>query len=285
MVTAVAARGTDGDEPLLLRALVEAGAHARAVAWDDPDVDWSAFDLAVLRSTWDYAERWPEFSAWCRRVDRVVRLANPAAVVAWNADKTYLRELSRAGVAVVDTTWVAPGQSFELPDGEVVVKPSVSAGSRDTARHGAHERAGALAHVAALGRAGRTAMVQPYVPSVDVEGETSLLFLGGRFSHATTKGPLLVPGQGPTTDLFAAETITATSAAPAQHAAAEAALSAVPSGRDDLAYARVDLVADGAGRPVVLEVELIEPSLFLTTHPGSADRFAAVLLARDVPQR
>ena len=170
VVTALAARGTDEDEPLLLDALAAAGTGAEAVSWDDADVDWSGFDLAVLRSTWDHAQRHGEFLAWCRRVDRATRLVNPASVVAWNADKTYLRDLAGAGVPVVATTWVEPGQDVALPEGEVVVKPSISAGSRDTAGHGADERASALARVAALGAAGRTAMVQPYVASVDARG-------------------------------------------------------------------------------------------------------------------
>ncbi len=155
----------DPDLPIARSALRDAGFVVDLVRWDDDAVDWASYDLAVVRSCWDYAWRLEEFLAWAGSVRR---LRNPFEVLRWNTDKTYLRELERAGLPVVPTVW-SPTSAGELPDaGEWVVKPSVSAGSRDTARWG--DPADVLAHAADLAAAGRTAMVQPYLASVDDVG-------------------------------------------------------------------------------------------------------------------
>ena len=178
----------DPDLPIARSALREAGHAVDLVRWDDDAVDWASYDLAVVRSCWDYAWRLEEFLAWAADVsDGATRLRNPVEVLRWNTDKTYLREVERAGLPVVPTVW-DPTRAEELPDAaEWVVKPSVSAGSRDTARWA--DPVDVLAHVAGLVGAGRTAMVQPYLTSVDDAGETAMLFIGGRFSHAVRKGP------------------------------------------------------------------------------------------------
>ncbi len=270
----------DPDDQLLLKPLAEAGVAVTVAAWDDPAVDWQAFDLAVLRNTWDYAPRRDQFVAWAASVPR---LANPAEVVAWNTDKRYLRDLSGAGVPVVPTTWVSPSEDWAAPaSGEWVVKPAISAGSRDTGRYDCADpsvRALAVAHVARLQAAGRLVMVQPYVDSVDSYGETALLFLGGAYSHAIRKGPLLEgPDLGMVT-LFAAESITARTPSEAEFSVARAALDALPFPAGDLLYARVDLLA-GTHGPEVVEVELTEPSLFFGWAPGSAERFADLVTQR-----
>jgi glutathione synthase/RimK-type ligase-like ATP-grasp enzyme len=162
--------------------------------------------------------------------------------------------------------------ALEAPlEHEVVVKPTVSAGSRDTARFSPGEEDRARALAAAIEASGRTPMVQPYLPSVDVRGETALLFFGGSFSHAIHKGPILRPGEDPTTELFAAEEIAPREATAQERAVAERVLGFVDR---DLLYARVDLVEDEDGRPRVLELELTEPSLFFEHAPDSASRFA-----------
>jgi glutathione synthase/RimK-type ligase-like ATP-grasp enzyme len=245
---------------------------AQWAVWDDPAVDWGAFDLVVVRSTWDYQRRRDEFLDWARGVPRLV---NPAAVLEWNTDKRYLAELAASGLAVVDTTFVEPGEPFAAPEGrEYVVKPSVSAGSRDTARFGPadHERARAL--VERIHSSGRTAMVQPYLESVDERGETALMFFGGEYSHTITKGPILRPGAEPTPDLFAAEEVAARGPTPGELDLGFLVIEHLGS----LAYARIDLVHDAGGRPAVLEVELTEPSLFFAHAPGAAQRFADALL-------
>jgi glutathione synthase/RimK-type ligase-like ATP-grasp enzyme len=267
IVTARAAMGTDEDEPLLRAALSEAGASTDVVAWDDESADWPSYDLAVVRSTWDYAPRRDEFLAWAQATAAVTRLRNEPDVLAWNTDKGYLAELAAAGIDVVPTTVLRPGDDVPLPEeGEFVVKPAVSAGSLDTARYSRVEAELARGHVRRLFDADRTVLVQPYQTSVEEQGETALLFVDGRFSHAARKGALLRAGGYPGAadgELFAAESMSPTVPTPAERALAEATLEAAPFDRTSLLYARVDLVAGMDGAPLLLELELAEPSMFL----------------------
>jgi hypothetical protein len=287
LVTARAARGLDEDMAPLGATLAAAGAQSSIVDWDECGVDWRGFDLVVLRSAWDYAERLPEFLAWAEGVARVSTLLNPLPVVRWNTDKHYLGELARAGAPVVPTTYLEPGadaaralEAFlaHQPCRELVAKPAVGAGARDARRHPRSACAQILGHVAPLLEAGRAVMLQPYLESVDAAGETALMYLDGRFSHAIRKGALLPSGAPSTAALFAAEDIAARAPAADELAAAERILAAVPFAR--LAYARVDLLRDAQGVPRLLELELTEPSFYLTHAPGAAERFAAALLAR-----
>lgn len=265
----------DEDDRLLVPALAERGVVAEAAVWDDPAVDWGAFDLAVLRSPWDYSARVDAFVAWARSVPR---LANPAETVEWNVDKRYLADLDGAGVPTIATTFVGPGEAVPtLPEGELVVKPSVSAGSRDTLRlDDPGEVAAHIAHVHALGK---VAMVQPYLGAVDDDGETAVVFLGGAHSHAARKGPLLpLGGSLVGAGLYARETMAPRDATAAELEVAHAALAVVPG---DLLYARVDLLRDDHGAPVVLEVEVTEPSLFLGIGgPAATERIADAIAAR-----
>jgi glutathione synthase/RimK-type ligase-like ATP-grasp enzyme len=258
----------DADDALLAAALPE----ARWAVWDDPAIDWGAFDLVVIRSTWDYQDRHDEFMEWVRTVPRLV---NPPEVIGWNTDKRYLAEVPGA----VDTTFLAPGDAFSAPAGEYVVKPSVSAGSRDTARYAPGEEERAAALVARIHATGRTAMVQPYLDAVDDDGETTLLFFDGAYSHAIRKGPLLTPGADPHDDVFAPENITAREPADDERELAERVVADVRSRFGDLAYVRVDLVR-GEDGPKLLELELTEPSLFFLHADGAAERFAAAIRAR-----
>jgi glutathione synthase/RimK-type ligase-like ATP-grasp enzyme len=275
LVTCAPMNGLDPDDALTLAPLRERGIHAEPAVWDDPAVDWAAYDLAVVRSTWDYYPRRDEFLAWAGQVPR---LANPAAVLAWNTDKRYLRELAAAGVPTTPTTWIGPGEAWTPPvGGEVVVKPAVSGGGIDTGRYDLadpHERQLAAKHARRLADDGRLVMVQPYLAAVDEHGETALLWLGGRYSHAIRKGALLTGPDVGVQGLYREEEIAAREPSPEQIAVAERVLAAVPFDPADLLYARVDLVPDGAGAPLLLEIELTEPSLFLATAPGAPERFA-----------
>ena len=287
LVTARAARGLDEDMPPLLAAFAAAGAAAEIADWDDETFEWARFDAALLRSAWDYTERLPQFLAWVARTAALTRLFNPAAVVRWSADKHYLLALEQAGLPVVATAFVEPGEDAgqrlrqflaRYPCAELVVKPAVGAGSRDTRRHAAAAMAEILTHVSGLLAAQRSVMLQPYFVGVDTHGETALIFIAGRFSHAVRKGPLLPPGAPASGALFAAEEIAPRVPGADELTVGERVLAALPFG--ELLYARVDLIRDGAGAPCLLELELAEPSLFLAYAPGSAERLAAAALAR-----
>lgn len=277
-VTSAPARGRDADEPLVLAALEDAGVGVEVVDWDDPSVDWAGFDRVVLRSAWDYPERLAEFLPWLESVDAVTELVNPLAIVRWSHDKRYLVELAAAGVPITPTVVVEPGADAAFPPGEFVVKPAVGAGSREVASYGPDQQATATEHVARLHAAGQVALVQPYLRSVAAEGEWPLVFLGGRFSHAANKR-IALPRAGRVEGLFAEETNTAHEATPEQLEVAEAAVRLVTERLGAPTYARVDLVRDDAGRFCVLEVELVEPSLFLQYAGAAAvDRFVTALL-------
>lgn len=279
LATAIAAYPLDEDLPPLQQACAEAGIDSQVLAWDDPTVSWSRFDAVLLRSTWDYIDRLPEFLAWCDRVSTLTRLWNGPDVVRWNTDKRYLGDLAAKGVPVIESHFLAPGDDpASLPAlDEFVVKPTVGAGSRDAQRYGAGERDQAIAHAARLLDQGRHVLVQPYLHAVDEHGETALLFFGGEFSHAIRKAPLLRRGEGPTRALFAPERIQSRTPSTAERDVARRVLEALPFG--PLAYARVDLLPSADG-PQLLELELTEPSVFLAYGPGSADRLAAVLAER-----
>ncbi|MDT0465949.1 ATP-grasp domain-containing protein [Streptomyces gibsoniae] len=268
----------DGDLPVLVRELTAAGAGADAVYWDDPDVDWATYDLAVIRSTWDYSWRAAEFTAWAERCGKLTRLANPAPVVRWNTDKRYLGELAAAGVPVVPTRYVAPGDPVELPDGEYVVKPTSGAGARFAARYTPEEHDTAIRQFARMHAEGFTAMVQPYVRGIDVAGERALQFFGGRLLHASRKGAVLTPGTPYDERKVAHPGLEPWTPTPAERAVAERALAAVP-GAPELLYARVDLVDGADGQPCVMELELVEPNLFLSLHPGSVPKVVDAVLA------
>ena len=265
----------DPDDRALAPELAALGIAADVVAWDDPGADWAAFDLVVVRSTWDYALRHNEFIRWLRRVSLRSTLVNSADVIEWNLDKRYLRDLQRSAIPVVPTTWIEPGDTIRLPErGELVVKPVVSAGAKDTTRYAMPNHADvAREHIESLLRAKRPVMVQPYIASVDDVGETALVYIDGTFSHAVRKGPILKELLLTTTALFAAEELTPTVATDAERELGDAVLRLVNE-REPVLYARVDIVQGARAEPLLLEVELTEPSLFLSLHEGATDRFA-----------
>ena len=261
------------DDAVLLPALRELGVDAAPAVWDDDGIDWARFDLVVVRSTWDYVPRREQFLAWARSLPAV---ANPADVLAWSTEKTYLRELAAAGVTVVPTTWLRPGDAYAPPDGEHVVKPTISANAADTARYGAGEDS--TPHVQRLLADGRDVMVQPYLAGVDTHGETAVVLVDGVVSHAARKGAVLVPELASPEDV----PITGRTASEEELALARRAVAALPF-PGPLLYARVDLVPGPDGTPVLIELELAEPSLFLTTADGAVERFATAIAARVRP--
>jgi len=262
----------DADDHLLVDAL---GGRAVPAIWDDPDVDWDAFELVVLRNTWDYVGRHGQYLAWAERVGG--RLLNPLEVVRWNIDKRYLIELAGAGLPVVSTQ--VAGEDGELPAPPLVVKPAVGAGTVEALRH--NELASATEHAARLRASGAVPLAQPYLDGVEAAGETALMFFDGVYSHAIRKGPLLHPeAERDGSGLFVSEDITPREPSEAERAAAGRIMAWVAERFGTLAYARVDLLPHASDGPALLELELTEPSLFFVHAEDAAERFAAAILSR-----
>ncbi|ANN16844.1 hypothetical protein SD37_15055 [Amycolatopsis orientalis] len=267
----------DGDEHAVPEALADLGFKSRWAAWDDSTVDFGAADIVVLRATWDYAERHDEFLSW---TESVPALANAAEVVRWNVDKSYLAELGDAGVAVVPTTVLAPGDDApRWPKGEFVLKPAIGAGSRGVGRFASGDAA--APHLAGLHAEGHTALLQPYQSTVDAEGELALVYFGGVYSHAFSKAAML-GRELDESGLYVTEKLAPAQPAAKFRALAEDVLDATAALlgilRAELLYARVDLVTGPDGRPLLLELELVEPSLgFRQTDDAAAWRFASAV--------
>lgn len=282
--------GVVDDEEPLRAALRRRGAEVVEVPWD-ADVDWAAFDLALLRTPWDYQARPAEFLAWCERCAAATRLVHDAAVVRWNLDKRYLRELAGA-VPIAPTAWIEAGPAdveglsaaLAVLEGsaaeahELLAKPVVGANAFLAARF-PRNRQGLetlAAHVA-----GREFMVQPYLASVETEGELSLVWIAGQ---GVTHGVRKVPARG---DFRVQEDHGATDwpwvpddAARELADRAIAAAQASPAlAGSRLCYARVDLLV-GPGGYVLNELELVEPALFMRHFPGVGDALAETVLAR-----
>jgi glutathione synthase/RimK-type ligase-like ATP-grasp enzyme len=276
------------DDQRLAAALEDLGVESERIAWDEPNANWRQFGAVVIRSTWDYARRRDEFLAWAESAGD--RLHNSAAVLRWNSDKLYLGELAEAGFATVSTTYVAPADSIGELGGEIVVKPTISAGGRDTGRFGPAAHEGAQSLIAAIQASGRTAMVQPYQPSVDSAGETAVVCLNGEPSHVLRKRAVLGADEiAPVRDdaLGAAEImydpglVTAGEASERELALAREVIAHVAArfGYMPL-YARVDLLQDADGMPLVLELEAVEPNLYLDQVEGASQRVAEAIVAR-----
>jgi glutathione synthase/RimK-type ligase-like ATP-grasp enzyme len=266
---------SDVDEDLLLAALAARGVQARMAAWRGGAEDWDAPVPTLVRSTWDYIHDLPAFRQWIGRAARAAPLWNPADVLLGNLHKRYLLELQQRGVPTVPTELVAAGSSPSFAAllatrgwQEVVVKPAVGAGSFETHR----VRHGALDHGAAvLSRlvADRDVLIQPYLPSVERYGERAMVWIDGEFTHAVRKTPRFADGVEQVS-----ESLPLTAAERALGTAALAPL----AGR--LVYARVDIALDEQGQPQVMELELVEPSLFLLQERRALDRLAAAIARR-----
>lgn len=264
----------DPDQAPLLGALADAGLRAELLAWDDPDAKPARFDLCVLRSTWNYYRDVDAFLAWTARAARESRLANAEPVVRWNAHKSYLRELDERGVPIVPTAWADQGARLDLHAlmdergwSDAVIKPAVSAASFRTHRVVRDDVARGQALFDEL-VAERDAMVQRFMPSVAHGGERALVVIDGRLTHAVVKTPRYADDEESVSE--------ARPIAEEDGALARRALAAVDAA--SLLYARVDVMDDDEGRPLLSELELIEPSLFLLQHPPALERFVAAIV-------
>jgi hypothetical protein len=264
----------DRDQAPLLDALRAAGLRAEVLGWDDPGADFSSARLTLLRATWNYSRQPQRFVDWLARTAAVSALWNPLPVVRWNLHKSYLLDLARAGVPVTPTHLLRRGSAERLADlaaargwSDVVVKPAVSAGSRLTLRAGAATEP-AESHLRAL-VAQEDALVQPYLPAVEGHGERCLIFIDGELTHAVRKAPRFA-GQP--------ESITGpVEVSQAEAALGHAALAAIPG---PALYARVDVAPGPDGAPVLMELELIEPSLFFPLGPPAVERLVEVIRKR-----
>jgi glutathione synthase/RimK-type ligase-like ATP-grasp enzyme len=265
-------RKPDPESHLLVAALIDLGIDVAVRPWDDA-TDWGAVPLVVVRTPWDYTDARDEFVAWARTVDAATQLVNPVSVLEWNSHKSYLLEMSARGVPVVATTLVRRNSSSSDQarvladhDGELVIKPAVSVGAIGALRASASSAA-ARTHLAKL-LLDSDVLVQPLVHSVLSEGETSLIYFGGEFSHAVRKIP--AAGDYRVQNHYGGQVVAHMPTA-AELAVGSAALTVTPS---PTTYARVDLVLVGA-QPSVMELEVIEPELFLGHDDAAAARFAA----------
>lgn len=255
----------DHDEVPLLAALKHRGIDARTLAWDDPLSDPAAFDLVVVRSTWNYIHALPEFLAWMKKTAAATRLANPAELMAWNCDKAYLFALADQGVPIIPTvniprgTWPALDR---LPWEELVVKPRVGAASFGTKRFRSGQRPQAEAFLREACSA-RDMLIQPYVGSVDGHGERALVWVAGELTHSVRKNPRLGGGDESVSEALVPDA--------QEREFAERVLAPRLKG---LLYARVDAARAEDGSLMLMELELVEPSLFLKQSPAALGRFA-----------
>lgn len=278
------ARDFDTDLPLLVRAFGDRGVLADIVDWDDSRIDWSLYRAVIVRSPWDYHRRYSEFLAWLEKASATTSVFNSADVIAWNTDKVYLQELIDAEIPVIPTTYVRGAEDLVLANdlikGDVVVKPTISAGSNNTERH-INAPATAAAHITSLVDGGKVAMVQPYQRFIDERGETGMLYFNGEYSHAFRKGAILATGDNVKNGLYTEEDIGPREASREERDLGDEVIEFVANkfGAAPL-YARVDVVRGSGGYPVLMELEMAEPSLYLHTSRDSATRFVNAFLSQ-----
>jgi glutathione synthase/RimK-type ligase-like ATP-grasp enzyme len=271
------AAGVEDEDALLTRYLRRAGHRVTAEIWTNAAVDWASYELVLLKSSWDYFDRISEFYQWLDRLENLgVRMLNPIKTVRWNADKKYLRDLAEAGVSIVPTQWLARGTTFEpaalfdnLGTEQLIVKPAVSGGAKNTFSFTRAEAQAQANHLTSL-LAEEDFLAQPFLPQIQTQGEWSLIYLGGQYSHCVLKTPKsgdfrvqhylgggIEPQEAPAHLRPAADALVAQFAA-------------------DCLYARVDGV-EVNGELLLMELELIEPFLYLASDPGALARYEAGL--------
>lgn len=265
------------EDRLLRAALQELGLSSVRVDWSRTDEDWSQYRCAVFRTTWDYFDRFGEFTAWLDRVAGQTRLCNPASIIHWNMDKHYLADLAARDIPVVQSRFIERGSDLHLREllqdsgwTEAVIKPCVSGAARHTYR----VNPGNAEQLETLIRpllASESFLFQPFEPSIMEHGEDSLMVFGGRYSHAVRKrakhGDFRVQDDHGGT------------VAPHQPSAAQIELAerAIAACAPLPAYGRVDMITDSTGGHAVMELELIEPELWLRFQPAAAATLALAI--------
>jgi hypothetical protein len=257
-------------------------------SWDDPDVDWSCYDRVVLRSVFTYQHHLDAFLGWCRAIGPE-RLRNAPDLVAFTADKRYLSKLS---APAIPTVFVGAGDPLPELRCEVVIKPNVSAGARDTGRFSPATHGEAAALIDRIRQSGRLALVQPYLPTVERAGETAFVFFGGRLSHVLRKRPVLRPDEvapvaregfprqlGVAQAMLDDDLVFASEAAPADESLAQQVSAEINSRFGTPLFLRVDVVRDESNTPTLMEIETIDPLFYFALSPGASARFAAEVRA------
>jgi len=277
--------GLDEEDGPLPGALEEVGLQAVVTCWDDPDVRWSDYAAAVIRSTWDYFRRYSEFLAWLERVEPQTSLWNPPALLRWNSHKRYLLGLEARGVPVVPTLLLTRGTRVHLADAarargweQVVLKPAVAAGGFRSRHHREVSSPEAQAHLDAL-LAEVDVLLQPFQPAVRSSKEQSLIYIDGQLRQALQKEPVFdLPPDGPNVAGAMRARIAASTPSDEQKALGAKVLAAVPL--ESLLYARVDMIRGEDGTMRLMELEAFEPSLYLKTFPHLARALAEAINRR-----
>ncbi len=263
------------EEQSLVSLLAQRGVDAVPVVWNEPSIDWSTYESIVVRSTWDYHLHVQAFRDWIDRIDESpVKIWNPAGLLRMSIDKSYLVDLARAGFATVPSIFVSPDEPAEIEDlfsdlgcSEAVVKPTVAASGFRVRRVERGNRLEASNQYRELLSYGNV-MVQPYLASVRETGEWSLIYLGGKYSHAVLKHPS--PDDFRVQEEHGGRTVLADAPASVR----EVANRVIDWFGQPTLYARIDGFADPTEGMLLSEVELVEPLLFLSHCPGSIARFA-----------
>lgn len=265
------------DDQPFFNALSHADIQYAVVPWDS-DTRWDDYDLCLIRTTWDYQERFAEFTEWIKTVSQQTQLCNPESVIHWNSHKSYLRELEQNGIQIAPSVWLNKGQSIDIHSimaekgwQQGFIKPLIGANARECCRFDNSEQglATAQAHIDRL-ISNEDLVLQPYLSTVETFGETSGIFFNNQFSHGTRKIP--VQGDFRVQDDYGAKDypyqLNNTEIELANKAIAYVSAHYLPAGQDQLLYARIDFLHDAEGTPYLNEMELIEPSLFFR-HGGT----------------
>lgn len=277
----------DPDDRLALDVLTKRGYACQGVVWDDPAVDWENAGTCVLRSTWDYHVKFKQFMQWLDEVSSRMQIINRPEIVRWNVRKTYLRDLEALGVPITPTRWLTDASEKSIADAgksfagaeKVVVKPTIGLATSGVKMVAREELLTLNDHIKELLSLGEV-MLQPYFSSVQDYGERSLIFLGGTYSHAARKSAfqhMAAAGGAGERAIVADEKEIEIATATMRALCMVPALQSAGITLEQIAYARVDLIRDHENKPVILEVELVEPSLFLAYSPDAPARFASVL--------
>lgn len=265
------------DDEHAIEPLMELGWQVSTVSWRQTDIPWSDFDIVVIRSTWDYWNDVPAFLDTLERIDSETRLVNRLDLVRWNLVKTYMRDLQENGIGIVPTHWASSLQveSFaafqeELGTDEIVVKPTVGANGDDAYRVSADDPPERLERIAGIFHK-RDCMIQPFMPNIISEGEYSLFFFAGQYSHAILKTPAESEFRSQEEHGGEIRAVVPEEKLLLRAHQAVGTLSPAPL------YARIDFVRDDANDFLVMELELIEPSMYLRMDPQAPERFAMAI--------